>query len=70
VDTVHSPGSSTDHQFWRRASWCEAIGCVEVALHPDQIAVRDSKRRDSPAPTYAPGERRAFVERILARSEK
>lgn len=37
---------------WRRSSRCGGSNCVEVAMRGEGIAVRDSKRPDSPVLTY------------------
>jgi hypothetical protein len=51
------PGSA-----WRISSFCGESGCVEVAVLPDLVAVRDSKREDdSPVLTFTPSEWEAFV---------
>jgi hypothetical protein len=46
---------------WRRSSFCGDTACVEVALAPDTIGVRDSKRSDSPVLSFTRDEWTAFV---------
>ena len=63
--------SATDQPFpsagWHRSSRCANGGCVEVArLGPDEFAVRDSKRSDSPVLTYDRQEWDAFIEGVKA----
>ena len=51
---------------WRRARRCSSSGCVEVAMRGDGIAVRDSKRPDSPVLSYTREEWDAFVAGVKA----
>ena len=46
---------------WRKSSYCNANGCVEVAFADDLIAVRDSKHPDGSALIFSLAEWRAFV---------
>ncbi len=39
---------STEVGQWRRSTRCSAADCVEVAITPDAVLVRDSKDRDGP----------------------
>jgi Domain of unknown function (DUF397) len=51
---------------WRRASLCQASGCVEVAMGPDRIAVRDSKHESGPVLVYDRGEWQTFITAVKA----
>lgn len=31
---------------WKKSSYCEASGCIEVATAPTEVQVRDSKNPD------------------------
>jgi hypothetical protein len=54
--------ATLDGRGFRKSSFCGETGCVEVAVLPDLIAVRDSKREDdSPVLTFTPSEWEAFV---------
>jgi len=46
---------------WRKSSWSNANGCVEVAFVEDQVAVRDSKDRSGPVLVFTAHEWAAFV---------
>lgn len=48
---------------WRKSSRSGSSGgdCVEVAVLPDRVLVRDSKHPDGPALTFTHSEWRAFV---------
>ncbi|MFG2663603.1 DUF397 domain-containing protein [Streptomyces sp. NPDC048387] len=48
---------------WRKSSYSGDTGgdCVEVAEHPWQVAVRDSKNPDGPAFIVSPAAFTAFV---------
>ena len=47
---------------WRKSSYSSNTGnCVEAALLPDTIAVRDSKNPGGPALTFTSEAWRAFV---------
>ena len=47
--------------MWRKSSRSGANGCVEVALDPAEVAVRDSKRRDGPVLRFNAHEWEAFL---------
>ncbi len=52
---------------FRKASFSYGGGdCVEVAYHDDQIAVRDSKDRNSPTLWFTKSEWRAFTSGVRA----
>jgi Domain of unknown function (DUF397) len=54
---------------WRtssRSNW--QSGCVEVAVVPDSVGVRDSKDRSGPALVFPPSTWRAFVRDLQAGS--
>jgi hypothetical protein len=65
VGDVRSPGV-VDHQLpadlsWRKSTASGANGCVEVALGPDAIWVRDTKDRPGPALRFTRTEWDAFL---------
>lgn len=47
--------------MWRKSSRSGANGCVEVALDPAEVAVRDSKHRDGPVLRFDAHEWEAFL---------
>jgi hypothetical protein len=49
---------------WRKSSWSEANGCVEVAFVEDQVALRDSKDRDGPVLVFSTQEWASLLGRI------
>ena len=51
---------------WRRAARCSSSTCVEVALHDDLVAVRDSKVQDGPVLIFDHAEWSAFVAGVKA----
>jgi hypothetical protein len=53
---------------WRKASRSNTSGgdCVEIAQHPGNIGVRDSKDPDGPAFALSPATFRALVRRVKA----
>lgn len=47
---------------WRKSTYSNADGnCVEVAIHPSAVAVRDSKDPTGPVLTFATAEWREFL---------
>ena len=51
---------------WRRSSYSSAVGtqnCVEVALGPHQVGVRDSKNIPGPSLTFPATTWRTFLSR-------
>jgi len=61
------PSPDLDDQLvWRRASACDANGCIEVAINGSEVRVRDSKLTDSPVLVYDADEWRTFVTGIKA----
>jgi Domain of unknown function (DUF397) len=46
---------------WRKSSWSNANGCVEVAFVEDRVAVRDSKQRGGPVLVFTAQEWAAFL---------
>jgi hypothetical protein len=46
---------------WRKSSWSNANGCVEVAFVEDRVAVRDSKDRGGPVLVFTAQEWAAFL---------
>jgi hypothetical protein len=65
VSTLSADVSLSGRAF-RKSSFCGEAGCVEVAVLPDIVAVRDSKREESPVLTFTPSEWEAFVAGIRA----
>ena len=51
---------------WRKSSWSNANGCVEVAFVQGQVAVRDSKDRTGPVLVFTPHEWQAFLRGVRA----
>ena len=47
--------------MWRKSSRSGANGCVEVALEPAEVAVRDSKDRNGPVLHFNAREWEAFL---------
>ena len=64
--TAAGVDTDTPDAGYRRASFCAANGCVEVAMTGDRIMVRDSKLRDSPVLTFDAQEWTAFVRGVKA----
>lgn len=56
-----SARESLPDALWKRSSFCAADGCVEVAVRPDAIGVRDSKDGASPVLSFNRQEWEAFV---------
>jgi Domain of unknown function (DUF397) len=46
---------------WRKSSYSSANACVEVAIFGDRVAVRDSKRGDTPVLCFTETEWQAFI---------
>jgi hypothetical protein len=46
---------------WRKSSRSGMNGCVEVAIAPDSVAVRDSKDQQGPVLLFTPTEWAAFL---------
>jgi hypothetical protein len=48
---------------WRRSTFCDAPegACVEVAVGPDEVAVRDTKHDGGPVLVYTHREWRSFL---------
>jgi Domain of unknown function (DUF397) len=46
---------------WRKSSRSGANGCVEVALDPAEVAVRDSKHQEGPVLRFNANEWEAFL---------
>ena len=47
--------------MWRKSSRSSHNGCVEVALDPSEVAVRDSKDQDGPVLRFNAHEWEAFL---------
>jgi Domain of unknown function (DUF397) len=47
--------------MWRKSSRSGANGCVEVALDPAEVAVRDSKHQEGPVLRFNVNEWEAFL---------
>jgi hypothetical protein len=50
---------------WRKSTFSESNGCVEVALLNEQVAVRDSKDPRGPVLLFSAAEWEAFVAGVL-----
>ena len=59
-------GAHSSDLAWQRSSFCTANGCVEIAVQGGLVAVRDSKRADSPVLTYDRDEWISFVRGVKA----
>jgi hypothetical protein len=46
---------------WQKSARSGSNGCVEIAFVDDQVAVRDSKRKDGPVLFFTPAEWEAFL---------
>lgn len=46
---------------WRMASFCHPSGCVEVAIEPDSVYVRNSRRPAQEPLVFDHAEWKAFV---------
>jgi hypothetical protein len=46
---------------WRKSTFSESNGCIEVAFVGEQVAIRDSKDRSGPVLTFSPTEWEAFL---------
>jgi hypothetical protein len=56
------PGSRiVDDGDFKTSSYTGVENCVEVALRPDEVLVRNSKRRDQKAMAFTHDEWRAFI---------
>jgi hypothetical protein len=51
---------------WRRSTRCSTGACVEVAIAPSTVGVRDSKEADSSVLTYDRPAWRDFIAGIVA----
>lgn len=56
------------HDAWFKSSFStdDRSGCVEVALSPAAVGLRDTKNRTLPAHTYAPGAWEALLGAVAA----
>jgi hypothetical protein len=57
-----------DDVRWRRSPYCASAACVEVAVINGEIALRDSKLRDSPILRFTREEWDAFTAGVQADS--
>jgi hypothetical protein len=58
---VDPSGEELSSAAWHKSSRSGSSGCVEVAFVQGQVAVRDSKARDSSVLLFTPFEWEAFV---------
>jgi hypothetical protein len=59
--------AGTGWTSWRKSSYSGSNGnsnCVEIALGPDAVAVRDSKNVAGPTLAFSSSEWQAFVTRL------
>lgn len=49
---------------WRKSSYCESSGCIEVAVSGESVLVRDSKDPHSPVLRISKDAWQAFVDEI------
>jgi hypothetical protein len=47
-----------------KSSFSGPNGCVEVAIRPDSVAVRDAKHQEGPVLEFSPGEWAAFLQGV------
>jgi hypothetical protein len=59
---------SAQDRAWFKSSFSGSAlnNCVEVALLPEEIAVRDSKDREGPVLVFTPAEWQAFLAGVRA----
>jgi hypothetical protein len=58
-------GSGLDSNLnWTRSARCSINGCVEVAIEPDQVLVRDSKDPDGGTLAFDRAEWVAFIDGV------
>ena len=59
---------STRDRAWFKSSFSGGAcnNCVEIALLPGEIAVRDSKDRQGPVLVFTPAEWQAFLDGVRA----
>jgi hypothetical protein len=50
--------------LWRRSSACHPVDCVEVAITPGRVLVRDSKDRLGPVLEFSAGAWRGFLQDV------
>jgi hypothetical protein len=55
--------SEVDEQ-WRKSSFSDGPGCVEVSMHSGEIRVRDSKHPSGAVLTFTPYEWQAFLQGV------
>jgi Domain of unknown function (DUF397) len=55
-----------EHAQWRKSTRCDANSCVEVAVVPDGVAIRNSTDPDGPALSVSRDVWRGFVWSIRA----
>jgi Domain of unknown function (DUF397) len=51
---------------WHKSTRCDANSCVEVAVLPNVVAIRNSTDPDGPVLSFSPDVWRGFVESIRA----
>ncbi|MFB7668795.1 DUF397 domain-containing protein [Kitasatospora sp. NPDC056138] len=61
---IEQSAQGTAESMWRKSSYSGGEGgeCVEVALTPDAVHVRDSKDQSGPRLTFTPRTWAAFVQ--------
>jgi hypothetical protein len=58
---MHADGNLSAELPWRTSSFCNNSSCVEVAVTPEFVAVRDSKNPGHQALVYTNDEWRQFI---------
>jgi hypothetical protein len=58
--------SEIEHAQWRKSTRCDANSCVEVAMLPNVVAIRNSTDPDGPVLSFSPDVWRGFVRSIRA----
>lgn len=67
VRAAHCAGEGSHQSLvWRRPAQCSSSTCVEVAVSPDGVYLRDGKDPAGPTLSFTPEEWREFVAAVTA----
>jgi hypothetical protein len=58
--------SDLEHARWCKSTWCDANSCVEVAVLPHLVAMRNSTDPGGPVLSFSPDAWRGFLRSIRA----